>query len=312
MKIMLISIPSSKGILCPILGLGYIASLCERAGHNCKIIDSLALGFDLKDIEREISFFDPDVVGVSVTTQYVYDAFDVAKVVKNFNPNCLVVFGGPHPSVLAGEVLRDCSSVDVVVRGEGELTFNELVDVFERDGDFSKVLGISFRRDGRIFNNPDRPLIEDLDIKDLEERLDQTKNSTIVRVYNNLINGSENHLRAFTTQLKGRGESYQVEYISQERYDSILSGSNGRGMASQVNNQVTNQNQTDFRVREKLNLSNDDEVRFIDDKQLRVEVRKHVKVLGIFKIKVPIEVEFNRDGEIEKIEKPWWAFWVGL
>ena len=118
MKILLISIPSSRSVLCPILGLGYIASLCEKAGHNCKIIDSQALGFNLNDIEREVGFFDPDVVGVSVTTQYVYDAFDIAHVVKIFNPNCLVVFGGPHPSVLADEVLRDCSSVDVVVRGE--------------------------------------------------------------------------------------------------------------------------------------------------------------------------------------------------
>lgn len=43
--------------------------------------------------------------------------------------------------------------------------------------------------------------IEELDIKDLNERIEQTDNPDIKMIYENLKQGSENHLRAFTRHL---------------------------------------------------------------------------------------------------------------
>lgn len=71
--------------------------------------------------------------------------------------------------------------------------------------------------------------IEDLDIYDLDEALANIAvNSDVIRVYTHLVNGSENHMRAFYRQIVRNGGTYSPQYISQERFDGIISGSNGR------------------------------------------------------------------------------------
>jgi len=65
--------------------------------------------------------------------------------------------------------------------------------------------------------------IEEIDILDLQERLAQTDNADIQQVFNNLLNGSYNHLRAFVSTLKTQtGETYQPQYLSAEAYQAIL------------------------------------------------------------------------------------------
>jgi hypothetical protein len=73
--------------------------------------------------------------------------------------------------------------------------------------------------------------IEEIDILDLEERIAQTDQVDIQRVYDNLMKGSRNHLRAFASNLERRtGESYQPQYLSQTEYELIIDGSErGRG-----------------------------------------------------------------------------------
>jgi hypothetical protein len=65
-------------------------------------------------------------------------------------------------------------------------------------------------------------LIEDLDIKDLEELLAQTDKADIKIVYENLQKGSRNHLRAFTRQIERGGDTYEPTYISESEYQSII------------------------------------------------------------------------------------------
>jgi hypothetical protein len=72
--------------------------------------------------------------------------------------------------------------------------------------------------------------IEEIDILDLEEHLAQADNADIRLVYENMEQGSENHLRAFVSSLQNQtGEVYQPRYLSQEAYDAIMSGATGRG-----------------------------------------------------------------------------------
>jgi hypothetical protein len=65
--------------------------------------------------------------------------------------------------------------------------------------------------------------IEDLDINDLQKLLAETDNQDITLVYENLLRGSRNHLRAFTKQLTMRNETYAPQYISSTDYESIQS-----------------------------------------------------------------------------------------
>ncbi|CQR34324.1 putative Ferritin [Thiomonas arsenitoxydans] len=64
--------------------------------------------------------------------------------------------------------------------------------------------------------------IEDLDIKDLNERIAQTDNPDVKLVYMNLLKGSRNHLRSFVSQLTAAGVSYTPQYITQAEFDAII------------------------------------------------------------------------------------------
>ncbi|HDJ66782.1 MAG TPA: radical SAM protein [Nitrososphaeria archaeon] len=170
MRVLLISPPAQSvvkqviGTAAPPLGLAYLASITRELGCDVKIIDSLAEDLTLRDIKAKITKFYPDVVGVTATTSMIYDAYDVAAVAKEVNPNAMVVIGGPHATFMASEILQECKHIDVVVRGEGELTFRELLmKLMKNDWDFRDVLGITYRVNDKVRENPPRPLIQNLD-----------------------------------------------------------------------------------------------------------------------------------------------------
>ncbi len=73
-------------------------------------------------------------------------------------------------------------------------------------------------------------LIEELDIKDLQERTTTTPDINLV--FQNLERGSRNHLRAFTRQLSQLGETYVPIYISQSEFDEITSSEIESGMSN--------------------------------------------------------------------------------
>ena len=75
--------------------------------------------------------------------------------------------------------------------------------------------------------------IEEIDIRDLQTRLAQTDNADIQLVFTNLMNGSYNHLKAFTGNLLTQtGETYQPQYLTAEQYQTILSSSVGNGQGT--------------------------------------------------------------------------------
>jgi len=72
--------------------------------------------------------------------------------------------------------------------------------------------------------------IEEIDILDLQSRLVQTDNADIQQVFNNLLNGSYNHLRAFVSTLNTQaGETYQPQYLSAEAYQAIINAETETG-----------------------------------------------------------------------------------
>ena len=71
--------------------------------------------------------------------------------------------------------------------------------------------------------------IEDLDIYDLEEFLKETTNQDIINVYDNLLRGSRNHMRAFEKNLQRKGWTYIAQYITQDHYDEIVNWDQERG-----------------------------------------------------------------------------------
>jgi len=75
--------------------------------------------------------------------------------------------------------------------------------------------------------------IEEIDILDLQKAIADTDEAAITLVYQNLLKGSENHLRSFTSTLQRQtGETYQPQYLTQAAYDAIVGGATGGGRSS--------------------------------------------------------------------------------
>ncbi len=71
--------------------------------------------------------------------------------------------------------------------------------------------------------------IEEIDMIDLNKELNATNNKDIKSVYENLIAGSENHLRAFVSNLKKYGVDYKPQFLSQKQFDEIINSTNSKG-----------------------------------------------------------------------------------
>lgn len=71
--------------------------------------------------------------------------------------------------------------------------------------------------------------IEEIDMIDLNKELNATNNKDIKSVYENLIAGSENHLRAFVSNLRKYGVDYKPQFLSQEQFDEIINATNSKG-----------------------------------------------------------------------------------
>jgi hypothetical protein len=100
---------------------------------------------------------DPELVGLSIMTFQRRTAMAIMDLVRSLKPDVRIVVGGYDPS-LAPEVYSevDDPKIDFLVKGEGEITFRELVRALEGDGAFEKVKGLSFRRDGVFHHNAGR------------------------------------------------------------------------------------------------------------------------------------------------------------
>ncbi|MGO8707293.1 MAG: hopanoid biosynthesis associated radical SAM protein HpnJ, partial [Terracidiphilus sp.] len=83
----------------------------------------------------------------------------LAEAMKAARPGLKIAFVGPHVTVLPEPTLRDCPAIDFIVRRE----FDYATVEFAQGKPLSEILGISYRQNGRIVHNPDRPPVDDLD-----------------------------------------------------------------------------------------------------------------------------------------------------
>jgi anaerobic magnesium-protoporphyrin IX monomethyl ester cyclase len=150
----------------PPFGIIQLAAYLEREVKNVEIevLDCNAKRVDWKGLEKRIESHNPDIVASSaLATCNTYVVARTLETVKRVNPDTLTVAGGQHFTATAQESLETYPEIDVVVRGEGEQTLAELVRNAEKKSSFLQVKGISFRHGGKIYHNPPRPLLENLD-----------------------------------------------------------------------------------------------------------------------------------------------------
>ncbi|MET8627112.1 radical SAM protein [Kitasatospora sp. NPDC004669] len=109
------------------------------------------------------SWDEPFVVALTVFFWNRAQSLELARQVKQRWPNCRVVVGGNDVSHQQEAVFAEAPWVDVLVHGEGELRFRDLMHCFLADGDLAEIPGISHRSDGVVVTNPDADRITDLE-----------------------------------------------------------------------------------------------------------------------------------------------------
>lgn len=148
--------------------LCYAAGVLEDHGFDVRLTDAVAQGLSKQEALSGGVSFDPELIVVDTSTPSIHN--DVAFAVELAEATgAFVVLVGTHPSAMAESTLAISERVDAVARREYDFTVLELAQSVEKNGGrpdlagLQKIAGLSFRHEGRIYHNPDRPPIEDLD-----------------------------------------------------------------------------------------------------------------------------------------------------
>ncbi|MDR0373985.1 MAG: B12-binding domain-containing radical SAM protein [Nitrososphaerota archaeon] len=135
------------------LALLYLASALHQEGFRVRILDMRI------DDYRRFKLGTPVFVGISCMSglQIKY-ALEFARYVRIQNPKVALVWGGVHPTLLPEQTVQS-DMVDMVVRGEGDLTIKDLVNTLAQKQPLDKVAGITYKVNGIVKSNPDGKLV---------------------------------------------------------------------------------------------------------------------------------------------------------
>jgi anaerobic magnesium-protoporphyrin IX monomethyl ester cyclase len=139
---------------------GALSSLAANVDphHRVAVADLVLVQDRVKPtVERLMREWEPDLVGLSVMTFQRTTARRLIRLVRHLRPGVRVVVGGYDPSLDAAAYMDALDGADFIVRGEGELTFRELLRALEAGAGFDRITGLSFRRGTEYVHNPDRP-----------------------------------------------------------------------------------------------------------------------------------------------------------
>ena len=137
--------------------LEYIAATVEDVTDTVTILDlEMEPGPFEETFKESLIALDPDLVGITMSATDHSEGLEIARLAKGHG--ALTILGGYHPSAIADELLLQ-PQVDLIVRGEGEITMRELVE----KGGPEDVRGVSYKAKEQIIHNPDREFIKDLD-----------------------------------------------------------------------------------------------------------------------------------------------------
>jgi len=164
------------------LGLEYLAAMVMPE-HDVQILDGLPNGLSYDQIINTIKDFQPDIVGISIIYAFAIKiAKDLSDIIKKYFPDLMILIGGQNATFIADDLIKH-PSIDIIVSGEGEITFSELIKKWEVENmkyevgsgkwevritniksQISTIPGLYYKTpDGQIKNTGKRSAIKDLD-----------------------------------------------------------------------------------------------------------------------------------------------------
>jgi anaerobic magnesium-protoporphyrin IX monomethyl ester cyclase len=164
MRVLLLSMPDSFEHTPPVairMPNGALTSLAGNVDphHEVAVADLLLVRATVPEtVSRLVTSLVPDVVGLSVMTFQRRTALKIIALVRALRPEASVVVGGYDPS-LAPEIYEEpAAGVDFIVRGEGDLTFRDLLRALEAGTRVDTIPGLSYRSGSTFTRTPPRPV----------------------------------------------------------------------------------------------------------------------------------------------------------
>lgn len=126
----------------PPLGLLYIASYLREKGRRIIFLDEGTVSCPGEEYSSLVEEHRPRFVALSLYTTNISRAYHIITTIKSNFPDCIIIVGGHHATALPGETIEECSAIDYLVAGEGEVTLHELLNAIESGQDIETVKGV--------------------------------------------------------------------------------------------------------------------------------------------------------------------------
>lgn len=152
-----------ENIEVPPIGLHYLGALLKEQGHEVELLNWYDSNKKPQIIEEALATLKPDLIGFSIFHANRWGGIQLAKIFKEHFPGVPIVFGGIGATFLDDHLLRHFPWIDIIVRGEGEISFPELIRRIDAQKPFDDLPGITLRAGNTIQRNNDGERIEDLD-----------------------------------------------------------------------------------------------------------------------------------------------------
>ena len=147
--------------------VAYLAGHLRDNGYtDVTFIDAMTNHMEDDALAARLAELKPDLVGVTAITPSIYVAEEVLRIAQRVVPDAVRVLGGVHATFMYKQVLSEAPWVDVIVRGEGEEIFSELVRAVDEGrwpAERRKIKGLAFVDDGQIVATPAASTVKNLD-----------------------------------------------------------------------------------------------------------------------------------------------------
>ncbi len=144
----------------PPMAFSFLGGIAKKKGWKV-LVENLNAQYNNKtnqDIANLIKKEKPAIVGVHIFTNCARDSYNLIKEIMSFCK--IIVAGGPHPTACPGEVIE--KGADIVVIGEAEISFPELLDAISSGRNLKEVRGIAYKENGKVKKTEPAEIIMDL------------------------------------------------------------------------------------------------------------------------------------------------------
>ncbi len=147
----------------PVTSLLHLGASIENQDCEIKILDPILEGMSYSTYLDVLIREAPDVMGMSATSDTYFTAAKVIKEVKTRLPKTRTILGGAHATLLGASLFDDLPELDILVCGEGDHAFPQIIETLKKGESLKGVPNTSFRENGSVVCMKEKKIIQDLD-----------------------------------------------------------------------------------------------------------------------------------------------------